>query len=133
MLNHFIFLAQTSSSSSDGGGAFALVINCISLILALIIIAALWRLFAKAGQPGWAAIIPIYNYFIILKIVGRPWWWLLLLFIPFVNFVVAILIYFDLAKAFGKGQGFGCLMLLFPYIFIPLLAFSDARYEGAPN
>src|SRR5678816_3398799 len=61
------------------------------LLIALLIIVAMWKVFTKAGQPGWASIIPIYNLYIWCKIVGRPWWWILLMLIPFVNFIVAII------------------------------------------
>jgi hypothetical protein len=61
----------------------------------------------KAGQPGWASIIPIYNLYIWCKIVGRPWWWILLMLIPFVNFIILIILCIDTAKSFRKGAGFG--------------------------
>jgi len=86
--------------------------------------------FTKAGQPGWAAIIPIYNVYILLQIVGRPTIWLIGFLIPIVNFVVAVLVTIDLAKAFGKGIVYAVGMLLVPFIFFPLLGFGDARYQG---
>lgn len=64
-----------------------------------------------------------------MKIVGRPVWWLLLFFIPVVNFIVGILVSIELAKAFGKGTGFGVGLVLLPFIFVPLLGFGDARYQ----
>ena len=88
-----------------------------------------WRIFEKADQPGWASIIPIYNMVVILRIVGRPVWWLILAFIPIVN-LVWMIIPFDLAKSFGKGMGFGLGLLLLGPIFGPVLAFGDATYEG---
>jgi hypothetical protein len=80
----------------------------------------------KAGQPGWAAIIRIYNLFILLKIVGRPIWFM----IPLINLGVAILLAIDVAKSFGKSVGFGIGLLLLGFIFYPILAFGDARYLG---
>ena len=103
----------------------------IEVILGIIIIAAIWVLYGKAGKPGWASIIPFYNIYVLLQIVGRPGWWLILFFIPLVNIVVGIMVYLELAQVFGQGTGFGCLMIIFPYIMIPILAFGDARYEGA--
>jgi hypothetical protein len=101
-----------------------------ALIVSVVAIVSMWLIFVKAGKPGWAAIIPIYNFIVLLEIVGRPTWWVLLAFVPFVNLIIVIIVYMDLARAFGKDGAYGCLMLLFPIIFIPLLAFSDARYQG---
>jgi len=93
-------------------------------------VVAMWKLFVKAGQPGWASIIPIYNWYILLKIVGRPGWWLILMFIPFVNFVFIILLLIDLARSFGKGGGFAAGLILLAPIFIVILGLGDARYVG---
>jgi hypothetical protein len=102
----------------------------IGLLIALLIIVAMWKVFTKAGQPGWASIIPIYNLYIWCKIVGRPWWWILLMLIPFVNFIVAIILSIDLAKSFGKGVGFGLGLALLGVIFWPILGFGSAQYQG---
>ncbi|MBP9041075.1 MAG: hypothetical protein KBF64_04800 [Anaerolineaceae bacterium] len=101
-----------------------------SLVIAIFYIYCMWRIFVKAGKPGWAAIIPIYNVLVELEILGRPWWWLLLMLVPVVNFVIGIIIVFDLAKVFGKGTGFGFGLLLLSVIFIPILAFDDSKYLG---
>ena len=93
-------------------------------------IASVWKVYVKAGQPGWAAIIPIYNVYIILKIAGKPGWWLILFFIPLVNIIVAILAYVALAEKFGKGIGFAIGLLLLGIIFWPILAFGDAKYNA---
>ncbi|PKO01478.1 MAG: signal peptidase I [Chloroflexi bacterium HGW-Chloroflexi-5] len=90
----------------------------------------MWKVYVKAGKPGWAAIIPIYNLLVQLEIVGRPWWYLLLMFVPVVNIVIGIMIIFDLAKVFGKGTGFGFGLLFLSFIFIPILAFGDAQYQA---
>ena len=100
------------------------------LLVALLIIVAMWKVFTKAGQPGWASIIPIYNLYIWCKIVGRPWWWILLMLIPFVNFIVCIILCIDLAKSFGKGVGFGIGLALLGIIFFPILGFGSAQYQG---
>ncbi|MCC6414829.1 MAG: signal peptidase I, partial [Opitutaceae bacterium] len=96
----------------------------------VLIIASVWKTFTKANQPGWAAIIPIYNVYILTKIVGRPWWFILLLLIPLVNIIVAIVLSIDLAKSFGKGAGFGIGIALLGFIFYPILGFGDATYKG---
>ena len=93
-------------------------------------IAGFWKMFVKAGQPGWAAIIPIYNSYIMCKIAGRPGWWVILLLIPYLNLIFWIIILLDLAKSFGKGIGFAVGMILLSFIFIPILGFGDAEYQG---
>jgi len=100
------------------------------LLIALLLIVAMWKVFTKAGQPGWASIIPIYNLYIWCKIVGRPWWWILLMLILFVNFIICIILCIDLAKSFGKGVGFGIGLALLGIIFFPILGFGSAQYQG---
>src|SRR5206468_6701743 len=102
----------------------------VGLLIALLLIMAMWKVFTKAGQPGWASIIPIYNLCIWCKIVGRPGWWILLMLIPFVNFIILIILIIDLAKSFGKGVGFGIGLLLLAVIFFPILGFGSAQYQG---
>lgn len=111
-------------------GAAAGVFGLVYLAFIVLIIVSLWKIFTKAGEPGWAAIVPIYNAIVLLKIAGKPWWWLLLFIIPFVNLVIGILVMISLAKNFGKGGGFGVGLALLGFIFFPILAFGDARYQG---
>jgi hypothetical protein len=96
----------------------------------LCLIAPMWRVFTKAGKPGWASLIPIYNTVVLLEITGRPTWWFILFLIPFVNIIVSIVLCFDLAAAFNKSTMFGLGILLLGFIFLPLLAFGDAEYQG---
>ena len=112
----------------SAGAVIAIVV--VGLAVAVLMIAAMWRVFSKAGQPGWAAIIPIYNTIVLLRVVGRPWWWVLLMLIPVVDIVLLVIIYIDLAKVYGKGTGFGVLTVFFPYICVPILGFGSARYVG---
>jgi len=102
----------------------------VGLLIALLLIVAMWKVFTKAGQPGWASIIPIYNLYIWCKIVGRPGWWIILLLIPFVNIIVGIILCIDMAKSFGKGVGFGIGLALLGVIFWPILGFGSAQYQG---
>ena len=104
----------------------------VCLVVIVFEIASHWRLYEKAGKPGWASIIPIYNALVLLQIVGRPWWWFLLWLIPVVNIVVGIIVVVDLAKSFGKGTGFALGIIFLGFIFIPVLAWGDARYQGPP-
>ncbi len=124
-------LAQSSSSSSSAASAgIAFVFIAIYLAVLVVIIAGQWKMYAKAGQPGWACIVPIYNIWVLLKIVGREGWWLLLFLIPCVNIVAIVIVYLDLAKSFGKSSGYGVGLVLLPFVFIPMLGFGDARYVG---
>jgi len=95
-------------------------------------IAAMWKVYTKAGQPGWAAIIPIYNLVVLAQIAGKPVWWVLLMLIPIVNIVVAIMIWHGVSTNFGKGVGFTLGLIFLGFIFIPILAWGDAQYLG-PN
>ena len=90
----------------------------------------MWIIFSKAGKPGWAIIIPIYNIIVLLQIVGKPWWWFLLMCIPVVNMILAIWVTNLLSKSFGKGVGFTLGLLFLSIIFYPVLAFGGAKYEG---
>src|SRR5437763_12510103 len=125
-------LAQVeySYSSSAQGHVPGPVFWIFYLAFTILMIAAWWKIFTMAGQPGWACIIPIYNLYVWCKIVGRPWWWILLMLIPFVNFIILIILLIDLAKSFGKGVGFGIGLLLLPIIFFPILGFGSAQYQG---
>lgn len=123
-MNAWMLLAQRD----DGGGASTIVL-LIELVLLVAIIAGLWKVFTKAGKPGWASIIPIYNAIVLLEIAGKPLWWIILFFIPCVNIIIAILVAMDVAKNFGKGAGFGLGLAFLPFIFYPILGFSDARYQ----
>jgi hypothetical protein len=101
----------------------------VELAMLLLLIAAWWRIFEKAGEPGWAAIVPIYNGLVALKIAGKPMWWILLLLIPVVGIVFGFIVIVSIAKRFGKGAGFALGMIfLFP-IFYPLLAWGEAQYN----
>ena len=125
-------LAQVeySYSASGQGQAPGPLFWIFYLAFTILMIAAWWKIFTKAGQPGWACIIPIYNLYVWCKIVGRPWWWILLMLIPFVNFIILIILIIDLAKSFGKGVGFGIGWLLLAVIFFPILSFGSAQYQG---
>jgi len=105
-----------------------LIILYVAIVI--LMIAAGWMIYTKAGKPGWAYIIPIYNYIVMLEIVGKPWWWFLLLFIPIVNIVIAIWVTNLLSKSFGKDEGFTVGLILLPIIFFPILGFGTATYKG---
>ncbi|WP_316735306.1 DUF5684 domain-containing protein [Pedobacter aquatilis] len=119
--------------SYEGGGVAA-GIGAVGIIIYLAIIVLLivgmWKVFEKAGKPGWAAIIPIYNIIILIEIVGKPMIWILWLLIPCVNIVFLVWLYNLVSKSFGKSEGFTVGLVIFPYIFWPILGFGDAKYLG---
>lgn len=103
----------------------------LAIAVAVLLIVSMWKIYTKAGKPGWACLIPIYNTLVLLEIVGKPWWWLLLiLFVPIVNIVLLILVYHELSKSFGKDAGFTVGLVLLGFIFIPILGLGDAQYLG---
>lgn len=105
------------------------VLIYIAIIVALI--ASIWKVFEKAGKPGWAAIVPIYNIIVMLEIVGKPIWWIILLFIPIANIIVALIIQMEMAERFGKTKGWGVIFLfLLGFIGYPMLGFGDAEYSA---
>jgi hypothetical protein len=123
-------LLQDSGDSSPLAAAVSGVFVLIALAIVVFIIAAVWKVFTKAGEPGWAVIVPIYNIIVMLKVAGKPLWWILLMIIPLVNIIPAILVPIGIAKNFGKGVGFGIGLLFLGFIFYPILAWGDAVYEG---
>jgi hypothetical protein len=124
-------LAQEESESpavnaaAAAGGGFG---GILGLVIGVIMIVALWKIFSKAGKPGWAAIVPIYNYIVWCQVVGRPAWWVILLLFCFPVFYIILCI--DLAKSFGKSGGYAIGLILLPFIFFPMLGFGSATYQG---
>ena len=111
-----------------GIGTGTLIVYLAVLVFMLV---TMWKIYQKAGQPGWAAIVPIYNIIGMLKIIKMDWWHvLIMLFVPFAAIVYSILIPIKLAKVFGKSTGFGVLAIFFAIIAYPILAFGSAQYEG---
>jgi hypothetical protein len=106
-------------------GAFMFVY----FLFLLLMVVSMWKIFSKAGRPGWASIVPIYNIIVWLDIVGKPVWWIILLIIPIVNIVVLIMLIHQLSVAFGQGIGMTLLMLFLPFIGFPMLAFGSATYQ----
>ncbi len=103
----------------------------VLLVVGIVMVVAMWKMFVKAGKPGWASLVPFYSWYVLLQIVGRPAWWLLLLFIPFINIVPLVIVSLDLAKSFGKDEVFGVLALfLFQPVGYAMLGFGQAQYKG---
>ena len=113
-----------------GTAIFSLITSLILLGILAFFAVCMWRIFVKAGKPGWAALVPIYSIIVELEIVGRPWWLIFLMFIPYANMVVAIILMLSLAKVFGKSTGFAIGLIFLSIVFIPILAFDDSKYLG---
>ena len=98
------------------------------LLILFAFIIPLWKIYTKAGKPGWASIIPIYNIIVMIQIAKKPLWWIFFMFIPFVNIIVAIILIREWARNFNKGTGFTIGMILLPFIFYPILGYGKAEY-----
>jgi hypothetical protein len=107
-----------------------ILIFLVWLVFLVLMILGLWKIFSKAGQPGWAAIIPIYNAVVLLDIIHKPVWWIILLLIPLVNVIMAVICAIELAKVFGKGTGMAIGLILLAPVFLPILGFGSAEYQG---
>lgn len=116
--------------SGDAAGAgVGIVVMLVYLAVIVLMVASYWMIFSKAGKPGWAVLVPIYNIVVMLQIVGKPLWWILLLFIPIVGAVIGIILSVLMAERFGKGVGYGVGLAFLPFVFGPMLAFGDASYS----
>ncbi|HTU40225.1 MAG TPA: DUF5684 domain-containing protein [Candidatus Aquilonibacter sp.] len=121
------------SGSEDLFNPFSGMLFFFWLAFGAIVIVGGWKMFEKAGQPGWAIIVPFYNLYTMLKVAGRPGWWLILYCIPVVNLIIMIVVAIDIAKAFGQGAAFGFfLVFLLCGIGYLILGFGDYEYQGAP-
>ena len=130
MLQFLPFLSFFQQQDELVGILSGVVGSVVGIVVGLIGLIAMWKVFTKAGKPGWAVLIPVYNLFVLLEIVGRPVWWLILMLIPLVNFVIMFILAFDLAKSFGKGAGFALGLIFFNLIFFLILGFGSAQYVG---
>jgi hypothetical protein len=113
----------------DESGAPGLLVWIVVIALVVLVVAGMWRTFEKAGEPGWAALVPFYNMFVLVKIARKPLWWFFLLLVPIVNIIFWIIVYVAIARNFGKGVGFALGLFLLGPIFYPILGFGDAQYQ----
>ncbi len=126
-------MTETDMMTTGMAGAAAgalMVYYVVVLAIAIFTLVALWKVFAKAGEPGWAAIVPFYNTYVLFKLAFGNGWFFLLTFIPVVGSIALLVSYFRLAPAFGKGAGFGLGLVFLSPIFLAILAFGDADYVG---
>ncbi len=135
MSNILMALLQMDESvpAAEGGGMIAAlfggVFAIIMLVVLLVVLAGMWKMFEKAGEPGWAALVPIYNMFVLVRIAGKEMWWAILLLLPCVNFVALVMVCLDIARKFGKDTMYGVGLALLPFVFFPMLGFGSAQYN----
>jgi hypothetical protein len=115
--------------SMNGPGMTFWIIWCVVILFYVV---TMWKIFTKAGQPGWAAIIPIYNLVVLHQIVGKPIWWIVLYIIPLVGIIIGIIVTHALSTSLGKGTGFTVGLIFLGFIFYPILAWGESQYLG-PN
>ena len=118
-------LGQSDAVETAVGG----LVMIIYLAFVVLVIAGMWATFEKANQPGWGILIPIYNIILLLKVAGKPLWWLILMFIPIVSIIPTIMIPLAVARNFRKSGGFGAGLLFLPFVFYPILGFGSAEYD----
>jgi hypothetical protein len=107
----------------------ALLAGLVALGVLIVELAALWRIFTKAGERGWAAIVPVYNLIVLQRVVGRPAWWVFLWFIPGASAVVAVIVFVELAEVFGRSGWFSVGLIALTPIFAPILGLGRSRYK----
>jgi hypothetical protein len=121
-----MLLAQETTNSGAGG---ALILWYI--VLYVIFALPLFFVFKKAGSDmAWGAFVPIFSIYVLLKVVGRPGWWLVLYIIPIVSLIILIIVWNDLSKSFGHGAGFTVGLIFLPWIFLAILAWGSSTYRG---
>lgn len=132
MNSWLMFQDATAPDAASNAAAAGLGIGVMVVWFAIVLlmIAGMWKVFEKAGKPGWAAIVPIYNIIVLLEIAGKPAWWVVLFIIPFVNVIIAIMLGIAVAAKFGKGAGYGIGLVLLGPVFYPMLGFGDAQYNA---
>ena len=118
---------------NGGGGGTGVVLLIVYLAIIVAVIAGMWKAFEKAGEPGWAAIVPFYNLWVVIRISDNPWWWFVLYFVPIANIVAHFKVSIDVADRFGQGLGFGLGIAILGFVFWPLLGFGDYDYQGGAS
>ena len=129
-MSSLILAQQPNTAALVGIWLFVAIMLMIEFAIIGVMLAGLWKVFEKAGEPGWAAIIPIYNGMVLMRIAGKPEWWVVFCFIPMVNAIIMIIATVDLAKNFGQTGGFTVGLIFLPFVFYPILGFGRAQYLG---
>ncbi len=122
-----------NDATSAAVAAGLIVYYVVFLAVMIVSLVGLWKVFVKAGKPGWGAIVPFYNTYCLFEMSFGTGWLFLLILVPCVGQVMMIIMWIKLAQAFGKGAGFGIGILFLPFIFLPMLGFGDAQFIGSAN
>lgn len=147
------FSSLTTSEAGALGGILGFAIGVlifialISLVISVLYIIGTWKMYKKAGEHGWAAIVPGYNLYVLMKIAKLPWFHFVIVLVLAVItglasenetieaicgigiVVYSFVTYIRASKAFGKGAGFGVFTTFFPYIGTMILGFGSSKYE----
>jgi hypothetical protein len=115
--------------STSGGSEVVLILLVLMffLLFAILPMVGVWKTFQKAGKPGWAAIVPVYNIWLMIDIADREWWWLIVIFFIGLALIIPLI---DLAEKFDKGAGYGLGLYFLPFVFWPMLGLGDAQYQS---
>jgi hypothetical protein len=119
-------LGANDAARSAAAAAASTTTSLIVLAIVLLMIAAMWKVFERAGEHGWAVLVPIYNLYILCRVAGMSGWWVLVAFIPLLNIIFMFANSIGVAQRFGKGVGYGIGLALLPFIFWPMLAWGDS-------
>ncbi len=120
-----------SAADVQAASASGSIFGFVYFVFIILMIIGMWKIFVKAGRPGWHSIIPIYNQIVLLQIAGKPEWWFLLMFVPLVNIIVIFMMWSALSKSFGKSTVFTLGLIFLPFVTIPVLGFGAAKYMGS--
>lgn len=132
--NYTYTTTSADPAAAAAAGGIMLITFLVMLPLIVVTIIAMWKIFVKAGRPGWQSIVPIYSSWVLFEIVGYPGWWALLSLVPVVSIfpaIIMIIAYYKIAKLFGKSDGFAVASIFFPFVTFPMLAFGNAQFQGA--
>lgn len=124
----YSYSTNLSSSDLEAAGPTIIFMILFELVIVGLLLVSIWKIFKKAGIPGWISLIPIYNTIKLFNIAGRSGWWILGMFVPFFNIYLVFSVSIAIAKNFGKDAGYGILLALLPFIGYPILAFGNAKY-----
>lgn len=131
-------LAQVSDEAAAAGiMAFFAAFFLVFVVIGIVALIGMWKVFTKAGQPGWAVLIPVYNIIVLLRVAGLPWYWVftpLIVLIPFLGAIAYLVwivwIYHRISTNFGQGVGFTIGLTLLGPIFWLILGFGSSKYVG---
>ena len=123
-------LSAADTQAAAGASMFMFLYMSLYLAAIVLMLIGMWKIFEKAGRPGWYCLIPIYSTIVLLQIIGKPEWWFLLMFVPLANMIVMIMMMSELSKSFGKSTGFTLALIFLCPVAMPVLGFGGAKYVG---